>query len=82
MHLLNVCLHSFPKMLDHLHYHYSDFYFWKVAYLHLVVFLEFYLVLSSGTKPYAFFILVNFLWCDSDSSHCGIVILLSSVAAL
>ena len=34
-------LHSFSKILDHLHYHYSEFFFWKIAYLHLVVILEF-----------------------------------------
>ncbi|KAB0382604.1 hypothetical protein FD755_004521 [Muntiacus reevesi] len=34
LHLLNLCLHSFPKTLDHLHYHFSEFFFWKVAYLH------------------------------------------------
>ena len=31
--LLSLCLHSFPEILDldHLHYHYSEFFFWKVA---------------------------------------------------
>ena len=26
-------LHSFSETLDHLHYHYPEFFFWKVAYL-------------------------------------------------
>ena len=30
------CLHSFSEVLDHLHYHYSEFFFWKVAYLHFI----------------------------------------------
>ena len=34
LHLLSLCLHSFSEVLDHLHYHYSEFFFWKVAYLH------------------------------------------------
>ena len=55
LHLLSVCLHSFPEILDRLHYHYSDFSFWKIACLHLiVVFLGFYLVPSSGTWLSAF----------------------------
>ena len=29
-------LHCFPKNLDHLHYHYSGFFFWMVAYLHFI----------------------------------------------
>ena len=29
-------LHFFFKILDHLHYHYSEFFFWKVAYLQFI----------------------------------------------
>ena len=29
------CLPLFPKILDHLHYHYSKFFFWKVALIQL-----------------------------------------------
>ena len=29
-------LHSFIEILDHLHCHYSEFFFWKVAYLHFI----------------------------------------------
>ena len=57
--LLNIsCIFSIsqppaPKILDHLQYHYSESFFWKVAYLHLSVafffFLRFYLIPSSGT---------------------------------
>ena len=48
---LNLCLHSFSKILDYIHYHCSDFFF-LVCYLpllHLVVLLGFYLVSLSGT---------------------------------
>ena len=34
-HFLNL-LHCFPEILDHLHYHYSEFFFWKVHYLHVI----------------------------------------------
>ena len=29
-------LHCLPKILDHLHYHYSELFFWKFAYLHFI----------------------------------------------
>ena len=34
--LVNIsCIpHFFSEILDHLHYHYSEFFFWEVAYLH------------------------------------------------
>ena len=31
-HVLHI-FYCFPKILDHLHYHYSEFFFWKVACL-------------------------------------------------
>ena len=31
-----LCLHSYSEVLDHLHYHYSEFFFWKVAYIHFI----------------------------------------------
>ena len=34
-HLLHL-LHCFPKLLDHFHCHYSEFFFWKVAYLYFI----------------------------------------------
>ena len=46
--------------------------------LHLVVFLGFYLAPSSETKPSAFFILVNFLWCGFGFSYCETVVLLAA----
>ena len=55
--LLNIsCIFSIshppaPEILDHLQYHYFEFFFWKVAYLHLylAIFpLRFYPVPSSG----------------------------------
>ena len=51
-HLLN----SFPKILDHLHYHNSELFLLKgyLSPLHLVVSLGFYLVPSPGTKLSAF----------------------------
>ena len=36
LHLLNLCLHSFPEILNHLHYHYSELFFQKFAYLHFI----------------------------------------------
>ena len=29
-------LHCFPEILNQLHYHYSEFFFWKIAYLHFI----------------------------------------------
>ena len=29
-------LHSFSEILDHLHFHYSELFFWKVAYLYFI----------------------------------------------
>ena len=34
--LLSLCLHSVSEMLNHIYYHYSEFFFWKVAYLHFI----------------------------------------------
>ena len=39
LHLFNLCLHSlhsFSEILDYFHYSYSEFFFWKVAYLHFI----------------------------------------------
>ena len=50
LYLIDMCLHSFSKILDHLYYHY-----WIIFQVdcltpcHLVVLMEFYLVPSSGT---------------------------------
>ena len=54
--LLSLCLHSVSEMLNHIYYHYSEFFFWKVAYLHFIklFFLGFYLVPSSGMQLSAF----------------------------
>ena len=51
---LDPCFHSFSKILDHLHYHYSEllllilFLVGCLSLLHLVVFLGFHLFPSSG----------------------------------
>ena len=39
LHFISLCLHSFPEILDHLHYHYSVFFFLEdcLCPLHLVV---------------------------------------------
>ena len=36
LHLLKLCLHSFSEILDHHHYIYFEFFFWKVANLHFI----------------------------------------------
>lgn len=63
LHLLNLYLHSFFEILDHLHYQYSKFFFsGKFAYLYFIwLYLwGFVLFLHLGQKPSAFFILFNF----------------------
>lgn len=56
---LNLCLHSFSKILNHLYSHYSEFsslFFGRLLSLfHLAVLLGFYLVPSSETKNILYF---------------------------
>ena len=33
LYLLNLCLHSFSKILNYIHYHYPELFFWEAAYL-------------------------------------------------
>ena len=78
-HLLDLCLHSFSKVLDHLHYHYSEFFFWKVAYLHFIwlFFWGFILFLHLVQSPLPFHFVFLWMWFSfhrlqncSSSSFC------------
>ena len=75
IHFLNL-LHCFPEILDHLHYHYSEFSFWKVHYLHFIF-------SPSGAFILSFHLRHNFLLfhcgvCDFCSSHCETMLLLAA----
>ena len=62
----------FSKILNYLHYHYSEFFFfWKIGLSprHLVIFLGFYLVSSFGTKSSVF---------SSWLTSCNVVLVLAA----
>ena len=75
LHLLNLCLYSFLKILDYLHYHYSEFFFWKVAYLYLIwlFFWGFILSLHLVQNPLLFHPgLLSVMWfCFQPLRDCG-----------
>lgn len=60
---LNLCLHSFSKILDYIHYHCSDFFplVFYLPVLHLVVLLGFSLVSLSGTYSSTIFFHLTFV---------------------
>ena len=74
-----------PKILDHLYYYYSEFFFSGSLHISTLFIvprlphpLGFYSVPSSGMKPSAFSSWLTFCWCGFGSSQCEIVILLAS----
>ena len=72
MYLLVLCLYSFAKTLDHLYYHYSEFFFWVdcLSSLPLVVLLGFFLVPLSGTYSSV----VSFCDCSFHPTSCRVVV--------
>ena len=76
-------LFSVSKILDCLHYHNSEFFFWKIAYLYFIqLFLWCFSCPFIWDITFCFFILINLLQCDFCSSCCRIVVLLASVCPL
>ena len=80
LHLLNLCFHSFSKILDKSSLSlFREFFFWKVPYLLFIslLFWSFVLSLPLG-HTILHFHLDYFLRCGFHSGSCRIVILLAS----
>ena len=80
---LSLCLHSFTEILHDFYCHYSELFFWYIAYLHLAFcVLFFFLVLLSGTCFSVIWFYLTFYICGPKSSGCSIIILLDSDVSL